>query len=68
MSKETKPKPRKLDLPSHEKRPLPPWESYERSQGYVWPVGPDEQAQHAAFWAEKEGPAIAERLKNQRSR
>lgn len=43
------------------KRPLPPWGSYERSMQFPWPVTPDEQIAHAAYWRQKEAPAIARR-------
>ena len=37
--------------------PLAPWGSAERSGQNPFPVSPEEQKQHAAYWATQEAPA-----------
>lgn len=39
--------------------PLAPWGSAERGGQQPWPVTPDEQAQHAAYWNVQEASAKA---------
>ena len=39
--------------------PLAPWGTAERGGQQPWPITPDEQKQHAAYWNVQEAPAKA---------